>query len=324
MVKEVKNLVVFAAFTASVVPILISCSQDRPKSEPRPIRFAYQNSIGSALCVIALDKGFFTSYGVKVKPFPFNSGPACAEALHTGAADIATMGDSSAIITLRRNQNVSLLVSHASGEHRHRMMVGSDSEYMNIKDLKGKRVGVKKGTSTYGGLLKYLQVNNLDPYMFEIVNIKPSTMPEALASGSIEAFAASEPTPSLASMQGAHELTTFGNLGNNYPILTLVNREFASSRPEDIAAFMAALADAESFIRQNPGVATQIIAQKLNMSLEITQKAMQRHDFTLDLGETVLSSLSQTARFLHSEGVIDQVPHMRVFKKNASPKEPRK
>jgi ABC-type nitrate/sulfonate/bicarbonate transport system substrate-binding protein len=324
MVKKLKNLAVFAALATAVVLALISCSQDRPESEPSPIRFAYQNRIGSAICVIAVEKGFFSAHGVNVEPFPFNSGPACAETLYTGAADIAAMGDSTAIITLRRNPNVSLLVSHASGEYRHRMMVGADSGYMNIGDLKGKRIGVKKGTSTYGGLLKYLQVNNLDPDMFEIVNLKPSTMPEALASGSIEAFAASEPTPSLAGMQGACELTTFGNLGNNYPIMTLVNQEFASSRPEDIGAFTAALADAETFIRQNQGAATQIMAQKLNMPLEITQKAMQRHDFTLDLGETVLSSLSQTARFLHSEGVIDQVPHMRVFKKNASPKEPRK
>jgi ABC-type nitrate/sulfonate/bicarbonate transport system substrate-binding protein len=262
-----------------------------------------------------VEKGFFSAHGVNVEPFLFNSGPACAEALYTGAADIAAMGDSTAIITLRRNQNISLLVSHASGEHRHRMMVGADSGCMNIGDLKGKRIGVKKGTSTYGGLLKYLQVNNLDPEMFEIVNLKPSTMPEALASGSIEAFAASEPTPSLAGMQGARELTTFGNLGNNYPIMTLVNQDFASSRPEDIGAFTAALADAETFIRQNPGAAIQIMAQKLNMPPEITQKAMQRHNFTLDLGEMTLLSLSNTARFLHSEGIIDQVPHMQVFKK---------
>ena len=56
-----------------------------------PIRFAYQNRAGSALCIIAVEKELFNRQGVAVEAARFNSGPACSEALYSGAADIATI-----------------------------------------------------------------------------------------------------------------------------------------------------------------------------------------------------------------------------------------
>ena len=86
----------------------------------------------------------------------FSSGPACAEALYSGAADIGGMGDTTAIIMTARSPAFVIIASHATGEHRHRVMVRNDSRLQTLNDLKGKRLGVKKGTSTYGGLLAAL------------------------------------------------------------------------------------------------------------------------------------------------------------------------
>jgi sulfonate transport system substrate-binding protein len=62
-------------------------------AEPsEPLRFAYQNRVGDAISIVAMGKGFFADEGIQVKGILFNNGPACAEALYTGAVDIATMG----------------------------------------------------------------------------------------------------------------------------------------------------------------------------------------------------------------------------------------
>jgi hypothetical protein len=56
------------------------------------IRLDYQNRIADAPCVIEMDRGLFPKEGVSVKAFRFDNGPACAEPLFTGAADLGRKG----------------------------------------------------------------------------------------------------------------------------------------------------------------------------------------------------------------------------------------
>jgi len=137
----------------------LSCSQNEEKNASEPIRFAFQNRIGSAIPIIAVEKGFFQMEGLVIKPLRFSSGPACAEALVSGSADIGTMGDSTAVIAVSRYDNLKIIASHSTGEHRHRLMVQDQSPYRTLNDLRGKRVAVKKGTSTHGGFLAVLAAN---------------------------------------------------------------------------------------------------------------------------------------------------------------------
>ncbi len=139
-----------------LILFLVICAWPVLSFGEEPLRFAFQNRIGSVLPIIAVEQGFFADEGLEVTTQMFSNGPACAEALTSGAADIATMGDTTALIALSRNLPVQLLFSHASGEHRHRLMVMNPT-LTTIDDLRGKRIGVKKGTSTYGGLLKLLR-----------------------------------------------------------------------------------------------------------------------------------------------------------------------
>ena len=216
-----KRTAAMVAGGVAVVALAIAAvfhSQDMSNSEPA-IRFAYQNRIGSAACVVAVENDFFTDEELKIEPFRFNSGPACAEALYSGSADIGTMGDTTALITVSRDDRFVIIASHGQGEHRHRLMVDRNASITMVENLRGKTVGVKKGTSTYGGFLLLLASRQLDPAEIRILDMRPSEMPDALAAGSIDAFVASEPTPSLAEMRGARELATMGGLGNTYPTL---------------------------------------------------------------------------------------------------------
>ena len=298
--------------------LLQACSKDTTKPSAaeapaaEPIRFSYQNRIGSAIPILAVEKGLFAKHGLTVIPSRFNSGPACAEALYTGAADIGAMGDTTSIIAMARKAPLRLLVSHACGEHRHRLIVAGDAPFRTVQDLVGKRVGIKKGTSTYGGFLKYLAANGISPDNIEVVNLKPATMPDALAAGSVDAFAASEPTPSLGEMRGGRELATFGGLGNTYPIMMLVTERLVQDRPEDLTRFLAALAEAERFIEAQRGEAVAFIAESIGLPEDVTAKAMDRHTLRLTLGDATLKSLRETAGFLRDQGVIKTVPDLQV------------
>jgi sulfonate transport system substrate-binding protein len=302
--KSSKMIVALLALTLSWIYAPISAAE--------PLRFAYQNRIGDAVSIIALAKGFFAAEGVQVKGLLFNNGPACAEALYTGAVDIATMGDTTALSLVSQDPSMRILASHGAGEHRHRIIVAQKSPLRTLADLKGKRVGIKKGTSTHGGFLALLAANGLQTADIQLVDLSPDTLPEALSAGSLDALVASEPTPSVAETRGGRELGTLGGLGNDYPLLIVAKSTVLQTRETELVAFFRALRRAERFIRENPTETAAILGKEDRLSAELARKAMTRHSYTLRLDDTVLKSLAQTSRFLYGQRKISQLPDLKA------------
>ncbi|MDY0167212.1 MAG: aliphatic sulfonate ABC transporter substrate-binding protein [Thermoguttaceae bacterium] len=281
------------------------------RNDDRPIRLAYQNHIGSAVCIVAVEERFFEREGIAVEGFPFSSGPACAEAIYSGSADIGTMGDATAVITASRGGPYRILASHGQGEHRHRLVAGENAPIHSTSDLVGKALAVKKGTSAYGGLLVWLAANNVEPASIRILDMGPSEMPDALAAGSIDAFVASEPTPSFSEARGARQVATLGGLGNQYPILIMANTRLLQDRPDDVRAAMRAFQKAAEFIEENPDAAAQIVARATGLPEHLAQRVMARHVYRISLDDDIVRSLHATARFLEDEGILQAVPDLR-------------
>lgn len=299
MRSDLTSLLVIAVMIFSVSSVFAGESE---------IRFAFQDRIGSVIPIIAVNKGYFKDEGLEVEPLTFSSGPACAEALYSGAADIGAMGDTTAIITVSRTERLRIIASHATGEHRHRVMVKKDSGYKDLSDLKGKKLAVKKGTSTYGGLLAALKKQNISIDEIQIIDLSPSIMNDALAAGSIDAFVASEPTPSLAEGKSCRQLVTLGNLGNEYPIMILANRYILNERHADLVRFIRALKKAEDFAAKHPDQVAVIMSKETGLSLSSVKRAIELHQYKLRLDESILRSLSDTAEFLKAEKIINQLP----------------
>lgn len=272
------------------------------------LAFAYQDRVADAASIIAVERGFFADETLAVTPLRFSSGPACSEALFTGACDVATMGDTTAVIAAARGVPVRLLASHGCGEHRHRVIVAASCQASAPADLVGLRVAVKKGTSTYGGFLAFLDTHRLDRTRIDIVDLRPPEMLQALAAGSVQAIVASEPTPSLAVERGGRPLATLGGLGNTYPILVAARGQIVDARPEQLTGLLRVLACAVAFINEEPEQAAAIVARATGLPVQTAREAMGQHDYHLELGETTVASLRNTARSLVAQGVIEAMP----------------
>jgi sulfonate transport system substrate-binding protein len=299
-------------FVLSVVLMTVfgttSCSQDQMGDRKPVITFAYQDRVADAASIIAVKKGFFSAEGLKVKPMFFSSGPACAEALTYGNADFGTMGDTTAIITTSKGSGFTIIASHGGGEQRHRLMVTQNSQIKTLQDLEGKRIGLKKGTSTHGALEFLAHKEGLD-LRDEIIDMAPRDQLLALAAGELDGIVASEPTPSLAEVNGfGLELTTMAGLGNTYPIMLLVNRKFATNHPELVDKMIKALSKATTFIAERPEEAVSILATQSGLNPVVIRKAMTYHHYGISLDDAVLDSLSVTAKFLEKIGKINRIP----------------
>ncbi|MEW6594769.1 MAG: ABC transporter substrate-binding protein [Thermodesulfobacteriota bacterium] len=281
-----------------------------------PLRFAYQNRVGDAVPIVAVSRNFFAAEGLEVKALQFNNGPACAEALVTGGVDLATMGDTAAVLALARDSTLRILGSHGAGEKRHRIVVPQHSPLRSVADLKGRRIGIKKGTSTHGGFLALLAAQGITPGELTMTDLDPALMPDALAAGSLDAFAASEPTPSLAEMKGGRELADLGGLGNNYPLLLLAKDSLLRKRDAELHRFFRALARAEAFIRQEPAAAAAILSKETGLFPALATKAMALHSYRLQLDGVTLASLKQIAAFLKEQKKIDRLPDFTAMSRD--------
>jgi sulfonate transport system substrate-binding protein len=273
------------------------------------VRFAYQDRVADAVSMIAVEEGFFRDEGLDVKPFVFSSGPACSETLLSGSADIGTMGDTTAVIAVARSP-VKIIASHGGGEHRHRIIVAADSPIRAPADLAGRSVAVKKGTSTYGGLLAWADSLHLDLSKVKVTDMRPEDMADALLSGAIDAIVASEPTPSVVEERGGRELATLGGLGNTYPILLVARAEFLADHSEAVRRFLRAMDRAASFIADDPEEAAAIVARKTGLSQATTERAMAHHYYGLQLDDTAMASLQRIADFLVAQKTLDSPPSL--------------
>jgi aliphatic sulfonates family ABC transporter substrate-binding protein len=280
------------------------------RAEQPAIRFAYQDRIADAVSVIAVEKGFFGKEGLEVKPMMFSSGPACTEAVISGSADVGTMGDTTAVISVARAP-VTIIASHGGGEHRHRIIVKDASPIRLPRDLIGKRVAVSKGTSTYGGFLAWAQAKKLDLSKVQVTDMKPEDMGTALLSGAVDAAVASEPTPSVLEEKGGRELATLGGLGNNYPILLVARNDFLREHPEAATRFVRAMNRAAEFVRSHPDETAQIMSRKTGLSPAATAKAMKLHYYRVQLDKQTRASLREIADFLVEQKILDNAPDLR-------------
>jgi len=271
--------------------------------------FVYQDRVADLASIVAVRFGYFEDEGLRgVKTMMFHSGPACVEALVYGKADFGTMGDTTAILVAASNQPLKIIATHGGGENRHRIIARNGSGIGSVEDLVGKKIAVKKGTSTHGGLMLLAKKYglNLDPYL---IDLDPSSQLTALASGAVDAIVASEPTPSIAEYKGyGYEVATLRGLNNTYPILLAVRSEFAKRHPEVVVKVLSALIRAARFIDEHPLEAAGILANLTGIPVEAVRNAMKYHYYNVTMDLETVKSLESMARFLKNIGKIEEMP----------------
>ena len=127
------------------------------------------------------------------------------------------------------------------------MVVGRKG--MTARELKGKRIGNVHASSGHFTLLKVLQSAGLGEKDVTLVTLPVNRMPEALADGSIDAFAAWEPTPSLVISSAPDRFAAIGR--QNTSAYLVADRMLLERHPEVGQQLAAALVRAMHWLKQD-------------------------------------------------------------------------
>ncbi|MBT7298827.1 MAG: aliphatic sulfonate ABC transporter substrate-binding protein [Victivallales bacterium] len=290
--------------------LLVGCS--RRETDSGKLRFAYARKIQYAPQILAAETGAFAKAGVEIESQVLLGGIQCAEALTTGAADMAAMGDVPALIAAASGMPVKIVLRYAGGERMHRIVAGPTAKIGSIADLAGKRIAVQKGSSTYGAFLRFCDKHGLGQGKVTLVDLHPKHMPEAIAANQVDAIVGSEPWPSNVeeAVPGSYEVCCLAGLGNDFPHVLVVSTRFAEAHPEQVRAAVLAIAEAVGQLNENPAVAAATIAKVTGVPAAREQRIIESLDWGARLDDTVRDSLQQTGEFLHRSGRIPVVPDL--------------
>ncbi len=279
-------------------------------------RLAYTAKGYYAPQFLAARRGWFAADGVRVEEVKLglSAGIAAAEALVSGSADVAVMGDVPALIALASPRDCVLIAAYGGGEQMHALVVPGDSPIRAPADLAGRRVGVQFGSSTHGAVHLYLRHHGVDVDTVQLVNLPQKDLIEALISGSIDCLAASEPTPMLCrrNLPGARELAVLAGLGNDYPLQIVATRAFAEAHPQAVQAVVDGTRRAVEWINTDPDAAAAATAALTGAPPALEAAMFRRMQWRIRLDDRVVASLSQTADFLHRIGKLPHKPDVRA------------
>lgn len=180
-----------------LVIFLTACSpaQDSENAaQENTIRIGYQKN-GPLLIVKELGtlEKRLKDLGLKVEWYEFQAGPALQEALNTGSIDFGRSGDSPPIFAQASGSDLKYVAAGKSKFQGSGILVKEDSAIQSIEDLKGKKIGFAKGSSSHYLLVKALQKAGLAYSDIEPAYLSPGDARIAFEQGDIDAWVVWDP-----------------------------------------------------------------------------------------------------------------------------------
>jgi NitT/TauT family transport system substrate-binding protein len=256
-------------------------------------------------------------YGLSVDHILFSSGGENNQALISGKSDINCGSDSKTVGLFNVLGDKAIILGTIQKGDRYSTVVRQDSSYKNWYDLKGKTVGTRLGTGAEQVLRRYFDTqSDLAWQDFKWVNLKLEDMIAALQGGSIEAFTVWEPTSAIAEAQGIGKiLRTYGDI-SLVPVSLHTTVAFAKKNRDAVVKFLAVHLEKAALIKNDPVKAANLAAKAAsargyNVSADAFLRVFKRIDFSIELNEDIISSIQNTAEFLHAKKKIKKIPTVR-------------
>jgi len=268
-----------------------------------------ETSLPASPAWIAENKGYFQEEGLNVKIKEFGSGrTALATMLKDGNLDIVTAAQTPVVFNSFHRNDYAIIAAMVNSDNDVKILARQDKGIKNPSDLKGKRIGITKGSTGQFFLVLFLAHNNLDLSEVEIVDLEAPDLSQALVDERVDAISTWEP----------HILNTRKVLGKKAIILSepgsifredfyfIASGNFIKNNPETLKGFLKAIEKAEVFIQKNKENAMNIISERLKIDEDLINSIWDDFKFGLLLDQTVLISLEDEARWAINAGLTDK------------------
>jgi NitT/TauT family transport system substrate-binding protein len=275
-----------------------------------PIRMTIATGVDPSFApyYVAREGGFFQRNGLEVTVNTGPSGSAMIAFLVGNQINSAYGAEQAGVSAHLVDQNV-VAVCEGTALLRWISVLGRNVESMEA--LKGKRVGVARGTGSETFWLSVVSRLNLNPADYTIVNVEAPEMVAALERGNIDAFAVWEPWPTraLRAISGTKILLSNEQIQivRNY---VYMNKGWAEQNAEATQRFMRSLVQAQEFCASNPAEAAQQVSRFLRLDRALVAELMTKVEYKMNLTSDSVANIQLA---------IDQLRGMNRLSREVTP-----
>ena len=249
-------------FLSMLAMTLLSCDKKAAVEPREKITFAYTESTGSALVHIAVAKGYFAEEGLDVTTQSHAFGKIALDAVIEGKADMAIAADTVIMFAVMGGQQITTLAVIATANKNMAILARKNRGISRPADLKGKTIGVVRGTVSDFFADAFLTAHGIDRKQIAIIDIQPGEMAKALGTGRVDAVSIWQP----ALIQLQKHIENRGQTFSNETVYTfalgvIALQDFVKQHPEAVRKVLRALIKAENFARQYPEESWQLVAK---------------------------------------------------------------
>lgn len=224
----------------------------------------------------------FQKRGIQVKWVPFAAGPQMLEALNLGSIDVAATGDTPPVFAQAAQADLVYLGHSPANPETEAIIVPQGSDIHSVKELKGKRVALNKGSDVNYLLLKALQKAGLGYSDIQPVYLTPDSARAAFQSGAVDAWAIWAPFLSEAEAHaGARPITNATGLAPHYSFY-LASRTFADGSPDTAKAFISELQSLSDWANSHQSEVATLLSKATGLETAIWQKALGHAPFGVE------------------------------------------
>lgn len=301
---------------------LVGCNNAQSGAAEATLRIGYNPTIAQPQPLLGEANGEYARQ-MKDTKFTFSSykaGPAVVEALRSKAIDIGCSGVYPPLKAFVKDGDIVLLGGAAKGGTE--LMVGKNSPYQSLKDLKGKTIGVNQLGSTVDIMVrnKLLEAGLSPDKDVKIIPVEPAEQADVLKSGDVQAVAAPAPWPGVAVvMADARPLLDWKAILDNGNYLAgsfYTTKKFAQANPQLLKSFMAANGVITDRLNTNrtKGDAQVLAAwskvSKKTLKPEVAKAAFKTIQYTLDAKP---EDLQRFADMAFKVGALKKKPDLKGF-----------
>lgn len=243
----------------------------------------------------------------------FPAGPPIIESFAAGQQDIGLLGDNPAIIGKAAGLNTRIIALTSSGPKGLAVVVPSRSAITSPRQLKGKRIGVVKGSYAHHLLLLVLRKGGLSVNDIELINLSQADIASAIANGNIDAAAIWDPLITRLRTQHVVRVLTDGTGLKKGILVIIASNDFLTRNRDKTKALLKAYQRGSEFIRANPEAAAKLISTDVNLAPDLLLPVLKKFDYNPVIHVDDLQEIRNSETFLIGNGLIKSPVNIDQF-----------
>lgn len=242
--------------------------------------------------------GLLDDVPYKIEWSTFTSGPPLLEAISAGAADVGRVGNTPPIFAAAAKAKLSVVSSSQGSVKGDAILVPEDSPLRTVADLRGRTIGVAKGSSAHGQILLNLRRSGLSTQDVKVSYLQPADAYGAFKQKRIDAWAVWDPYTSQAVLEAdARVLADGTGFANGYTFIAAGTEALADAGLNSaIRDYVTRHAKAELWADGHRDEWAAVWAKETGLDLAVARAAVAAGpDRPVPLDDTVIVSEQELA-----------------------------